>query len=142
MFLSAFPKSIDAKGRLSLPAPFRGVLGKEEGVFLHPALDAPALDGGGRKLLDSIQAFLATMPPYSPEREDVALALLGSGEWLKLDPEGRLTLSARLKAAIGVTDEAVFVGQGEKFQIWAPQAFAARMEAARERARDLRRART
>ena len=81
------------------------------------------------------------MPPYSPEREDASLALLGTGEWLRLDPEGRLQLSERLKAAIGLTREAVFVGQGEKFQIWAPDAFAQRMDAARARARDLRRAR-
>jgi MraZ protein len=124
-----------------LPAPFRATLAKEgfEGVFSHPCLDAPALDCGGARLIGSIQRMLEAMPPYSSEREDFSLALLGTSEILRLDPEGRLSLSERLKASIGLTREAVFVGQGEKFQIWAPDLFADHMQGARERARDLRR---
>ena len=140
LFLSQFPRALDAKGRLSLPAPFRAVLAKEsfEGVFVHPALDAPALDCGGRGLLGEIESLLATMPAYSPQREDLSLALLGASEIVKLDSEGRLLLSERQKAAIGLVREAVFVGQGDKFQIWAAEAFATRLEGARARARDLR----
>lgn len=138
MFLSHYVKALDAKGRLSLPAPFRSALAKES-VFVHPALDQPALDCGGEPLIATIKALLESLPPYSPEREDLALALFGTGERLKLDPEGRLTLSERLKASIGLTREAVVVGQGEKFQIWAAEAFAERLEAARARAREIRR---
>jgi len=138
VFLSHFVKTLDAKGRLSLPAPFRAGLAKEECVFIHPALDQPALDCGGEPLIATIRALLETLPPYSPEREDLALALFGTGERLKLDPEGRLTLSDRLKASIGLRREAAIVGQGEKFQIWAAEAFAERLETARARARDIR----
>ncbi len=99
MFLSHFVKGLDAKGRLSLPASFRAALAKEECVFIHPALDQPALDCGGERLIATIRALLETMPPYSPQREDLALALFGTGERVKLDPEGRLTLSERLKAS-------------------------------------------
>ena len=140
MFLSHFTKPIDAKGRLTLPAPFRATLSAEKfaGVFVHPALDSPALDCGGNRLLGEIGAMLAKMPPYAPEREDLSLALLGTSEIVKLDPEGRFVLSDRLKAAIGLTNEAAFVGQGDKFQSWAADAFAARLESARARARALR----
>jgi MraZ protein len=140
LFLSHFTKSLDAKGRLTLPAPFRAALTAEAfaGVFVHPALDSPALDCGGGKLISEIGAMLAKMPPYAPEREDLSLALLGTSEIVKLDPEGRFVLSERLRAAIGLTHEAAFVGQGDKFQIWAADAFAARMEGARARARTLR----
>jgi len=138
LFLSHFSKTLDAKGRLSLPAPFRAALGQEEAIFVHPSLDAPALDCGGGRMLGAIQALLETMPAYSREREDVSLALLGTGEMLRPDPEGRLYLSERLKAAIGLSRQAVFVGQGEKFQIWAAEAFAERLEMARARAREIR----
>ena len=140
LFLSHFCRALDAKGRLSLPAPFRAALAKEnfEGVFIHPALDAPALDCGGQRLIGEIEGLLATMPAYSPEREDLSLALLGASEIVKLDSEGRLILNERQKAAIGLTREAVFAGQGEKFQIWAAEAFATRLDAARARARRLR----
>ena len=140
MFLSHFTKALDAKGRLTLPAPFRATLTQEgfAGVFVHPALDSPALDCGGAKLLAEIGAMLAKMPPYAPEREDLSLALLGTSEIVKLDPEGRFVLSERLRDAIGLTQEAAFVGQGDKFQIWAADAFAQRLDAARSRARALR----
>lgn len=140
MFLSHFTRALDAKGRLTLPAPFRAPLTAEgfAGVFVHPALDAPALDCGGGKLIAEIGAMLAKMPPYAPEREDLSLALLGTSEIVKLDPEGRFVLSDRLRAAIGLTHEATFVGQGDKFQIWAADAFAARLESARARVQAMR----
>ena len=47
-------------------------------------------------------------------------------------------LDDRLKTTLGLKDEAVFVGQGHKFQIWEPARFAAHREAARARVRRLR----
>jgi MraZ protein len=139
-FLSHFVNRFDAKGRISVPASFRAALGKEgfEGVFAHPALDSPALDCGGARLLSSIHAMLDAMPPYSRDREDLSLALLGTGEILTLDSEGRMRLGERMREAIGVSDEAVFVGQGNKFQIWEPRRFDAHLEEAKSRARALR----
>ena len=139
-FLSHYINRIDAKGRLSAPAPFRAVLAKDgfEGIFVHPSLDAPALDCGGNRLLGEINAFLESMPPYSQEREDMATALLGTSEVLRLDSEGRILLSERLREAIGLKDEAAFVGQGHKFQIWEPIRFAAHLEEAKARVRRMR----
>jgi MraZ protein len=139
-FLSQYRHRFDAKGRISLPASYRALLSQPgfEGVFLHPSLDAPALDGGGQGLIDEIQAMLDRMALYSREREDLATALLSTGEVLRLDGEGRLVMPARLREAAELTDEALFVGQGRKFQIWEPQRFAQHLEAARGRARELR----
>ena len=139
-FLSQHRNRFDAKGRISLPAPFRAILAAPgfEGVFLHPSLDHPALDGGGQGLIDEIQAMLDAMPLYSPEREDLATALLSTGEILRFDPEGRVMLPERLRAAAELKDEALFIGQGRKFQIWAPSRFAAHLEAARARAKRMR----
>ena len=139
-FLSHYTNRIDAKGRLSAPASFRAVLAKDgfEGIFVHPSLDAPALDCGGNRLLAEINGFLESMPPYSQEREDMATALLGTSEVLRLDSEGRIMLSERLREAIGLKDEAAFVGQGHKFQIWEPIRFAAHLEEAKARVRRMR----
>ena len=139
-FLSQFRNRFDAKGRISLPATFRAILSRSglEGVFLHPSLDAPALDGGGQGLIDEIQAMLDALAPYSQEREDLATALLSTGEILRLDSEGRMVLPDRLREAAELKEEAVFVGQGRKFQIWEPTRFAAHLDQARARARVLR----
>ena len=140
LFLSHFVNRFDAKGRISVPAPFRAVLAKDgfDGLFVQPALDAPALDCGGKTLLKEIDALLESMPPYSREREDLATALLGASEILRLDSEGRIVLGERLRAALALTDEAAFVGHGHKFQIWEPSRFAAHLEEAKARVRRLR----
>ena len=78
------------------------------------------------------------MPPYSPARDAFATALLGMSEILRLDAEGRVLLEARLKSALGLDGEAVFVGQGHKFQIWEPGRFQTHLEEARARVRRLR----
>ena len=119
-FLSHYANRFDAKGRVSVPAPFRAVLAREnfEGVFAHPSLESPALDCGGSALIDEISGLLDSMPPYSRDREDLATALLGTAEILRFDSEGRITLGERMRASIGLQDEAMFVGQGRKFQIW------------------------
>lgn len=139
-FLSHYTNRFDAKGRLSVPAAFRAVLAKDgfDGVFMHPSLDSPALDCGGHRLLSEINALLDSMPPYSQEREDLATALLGTSEVLRPDSEGRILLSERLRGSLGLTDEAVFVGHGHKFQIWEPIRFAAHLEEAKARVRRLR----
>ena len=139
-FLSHFTNRFDAKGRVSIPAPFRQVLAKDgfEGVYAYPSLDQPALDCGGQKLLAEIDALLATMPPWSPARDAFATALLGTSEILRMDAEGRVSLDERLKAALGLGDVAVFVGQGHKFQIWEPSRFQAHLEGSRLRVKALR----
>ncbi len=139
-FLSHFTHRFDAKGRISIPAAFRQALAKDgyEGVYAFPSLDAPALDCGGHKLLAEIDALLETLPPFSPARDAFATALLGTSEILRMDSEGRVLLDDRLKTALGLENEAVFVGQGHKFQIWEPSRFAAHLEAARARVRLLR----
>ena len=139
-FLSNFTHRFDAKGRISIPASFRQVLAKDgfAGVYAYPSLDAPALDCGGNALIAEIDALLQTMPPYSQARDAFATALLGMSEVLRLDAEGRVFFEERLKTALGLGDEAVFVGQGHKFQIWEPTRFQAHLEQARERVRRLR----
>jgi MraZ protein len=140
-FVSNFTNRLDAKGRVSIPAPFRGVLTRDghEGLYVHPALDAPALDAGGNALLQEIDAFLSTRPAYSEEREQFSIALLGTSEILKLDGEGRVSLTESVKAHAGIADAVTFVGLGHKFQMWEPDRFRAHLEEARARVRELRR---
>jgi MraZ protein len=132
---------LDAKGRVSIPAPFRAVLARDgfEGLYCYPALDRPALDAGGNALLGEIESLIARFPPYSEEREQFSAALYGPSEILKIDGEGRVVLSDPLKIHAGIADAVAFVGLGHKFQIWEPDRFRAELAEATEKVRSLKR---
>ena len=64
-FVSTYRNRIDAKGRVSVPAPFRAVIaqGGFDGVFCYPSLEAKAIDAGGRPLVDAISGLLDGLDP-------------------------------------------------------------------------------
>ncbi len=136
-FVSHYLLRLDAKGRVSIPAPFRAVLKRDgfEGLFCRPALDLPALDAGGNALLAENEALIANLAPASPERDRFALSFYGTSETLKVDREGRVILTGTLKAHAGIIDAVTFVGLGHKFQIWEPNRFRAEVAAATEEVR-------
>lgn len=132
-FLSTISSRLDGKGRVSIPAPFRAVLEADQypGLFVHQALDFPALEAGGNRLLQEIDQLIGRFSPYSAERDLIATALLGGAETLRTDPEGRVMLPERFRAHAGITSEVVFVGLGDKFRIWEPNRFSAHLAEAR-----------
>lgn len=140
-FVSHFTNRLDAKGRVSIPASFRAVLARDgfEGLYVHPSLDAQALDCGGNALLGEIHGLIDRFSPYSEERDAYSLALEGMSEIIKVDSEGRAILTETLKSHAGIASEVTFVGMGHKFQIWEPARFRTHLEEARNRVRALKR---
>ena len=136
-FVSNYTLRLDAKGRVSIPATFRQVLARDgfDGLYCYPSLDRPAIDAGGNALLGEIERLMSDFPPYSDEREDFSAALYGTSETLKIDGEGRVTLSERLKEHAGIADAVGFVGLGHKFQIWEPDRFRAHLTEATRKVR-------
>jgi MraZ protein len=109
-----------------------------EGLYVHPSIDAQAVDCGGHALLAKIDGLLEGLAPFSEEHDMFTTALLGTSEILKIDSEGRVGLTESVKSHAGVTSEVTFVGQGYKFQIWEPGRFQAHLEEAKDRVRELR----
>jgi len=140
LFVSNYTLRLDAKGRVSIPAPYRAVLARDgfEGLYCYPSLDRPALDAGGNALLKDIESLVGRFPPYSDEREDFSAALYGTSETLKIDGEGRVILSEALKTHAGIAETVAFVGLGHKFQIWEPEHFRAQLAEATEKVRALK----
>ena len=133
-FVSTYINKIDAKGRVSVPAPFRGILerdGYAGGIYCYPSLDAPAIDAGGERLAHKIDELLAGLPDYSDERDELSVALYGDVQVLVVDQDGRIVLPQSLCAHAGISGHVTFVGLGEKFQIWEPGRFEERRQQAR-----------
>jgi len=139
-FVSNVTLRLDSKGRVSIPASFRSVLGRDgfDGLYCYPALDRSAIDAGGNALMSEIEALIGRFTPYSDEREQFALALYGTSETLKIDGEGRVALSDSLKRHAGITDAVTFVGLGHKFQIWEPGRFQTELAEATQKVRALK----
>jgi MraZ protein len=139
-FVSHYTLRLDAKGRVSIPAPFRAVLARDgfEGLYCYPALDQPALDAGGNALLKEIETLIARFPPFSEEREQFSATLYSTSEILKIDGEGRVVLTEPLKSHAGIADAVAFAGHGHKFQIWEPERFRAELAEATEKVRALK----
>lgn len=139
-FVSNVVLRLDSKGRVSIPAQFRSVLSRDgfDGLYCYPALDRAAIDAGGNALMAEIEALIARYAPFSDEREQLAIALYGTSETLKMDGEGRVILSETLKAHAGITDSVAFVGLGHKFQIWEPGRFRSELAEATDKVRALK----
>ena len=144
-FVSTFINKIDAKGRVSVPAPFRAILerdGFQQGgaghVYCYPTLDSPAVDAGGERLARTIDGLLAGLPDYSIERDELSVALYGISQVLSIDQDGRIVLPEALRAHAGISTHIAFVGLGQKFQMWEPARFEDRRARARTKVRDHR----
>ncbi len=133
-FLSNSVNRIDAKGRVSVPAAFRAVLVEEGTQELYCFQDFvfPAISVGGPQLLLRFERQIDAADPFSPEANQMSLLIHGGGVFMRLDSEGRLMVTDFIRDFTGITDQVAFVGRGEFFQLWRPEAFEEMQSAARE----------
>jgi MraZ protein len=100
----------------------------------------PALDVGGLDLLDRYEARIAMEDPFLQTADDMSYFVHGDSDFLKLDQDGRITVTDFIRDHTGITTEVAFVGRGTFFQMWEPSRLAAYGAQVRERLLALRRA--
>ena len=122
-FLSSAINKIDTKGRVSVPAHFRAVVQKRGFTDLYAlrALDVAAMDVGGPDLLDRYEQRIAVEDPFLQTADDMSFFIHGDGSFLKLDQDGRITMTDFVREHTGITTEVAFVGRGLFFQMWEPE---------------------
>ena len=121
-FLSNAVNRIDAKGRVSVPAHFRTVVqqrGYSE-LYAIRQLDVSALDVGGLDLLDRYEERMKLEDPFLQAADDMSFFVHGDGAFLKLDQDGRITVTDFIREHTGISSEVAFVGRGNFFQMWEP----------------------
>ena len=142
-FMSTVMGTLDSKGRVCIPAPYRQILAAQEtsGVYFCPSFFEGALEGFGQTVLDALHARLSTLDPFmSPAHDDAAYAIIARTQLLPTDEQGRVRLPDAMITHAGLSEKIVFVGMSQKFQIWDSERFAvidaeriARVKATRER---------
>ncbi len=134
LFLSTSVNKIDKKGRVSVPSSFRAALEKEafQGVVLIPSQNRACLEGFAYSAMEEIARRLDEFDMFSADQEDLAASVFGEAVQLSFDKDGRITLGDDLMAQANLSENAVFVGMGTKFQIWSEGEHAARRKEARD----------
>lgn len=140
-FISTVTGTLDSKGRVCIPAPFRHLLAAQstEGVLICPSFFEPALEAFGATVLATFNHRLASLDPFfSSSHDDQAYAVLAATQQLPLDEQGRVRLPDAMIEHAGLAGGVVFVGMGQKFQIWNPEKLAPIQAQRLERARAAR----
>ena len=129
LFLSTFQNRIDKKGRVSVPAQFRAALASQvktegfEGIIAYPSPLNPCIEACGMNRIIKMNERLEQLDPYSQERDALLAVLFGGSSQLSFDGEGRVMLPEQLIATANLSEQAIFVGKGEVFEIWQPEDF-------------------
>ena len=123
LFMDTVLNKVDAKGRVSLPADYRAIV-KETGseIVCYRSLSSPCIEGCLEDLLDKLATQMEdSLDFFSATQDDLTNLVFGDAKRYPFDSTGRIMLSEKLLKHAQITDSAVFVGKGRKFQIWNPE---------------------
>ncbi|MEN1759534.1 division/cell wall cluster transcriptional repressor MraZ [Anoxynatronum sibiricum] len=115
MFIGEYSHTIDTKGRLSMPARFREILGEsfiatkglDQSLFVYPMEE-------WRILEDKLKQLPLT---NQNARAFVRFFFSGATE-CELDPQGRIRIPANLREHAELEKEIVIIGAGTRVEIW------------------------
>jgi len=116
--------TVDAKGRMAMPARYREQLLEGCGGRLvvtvdpdHCLLVYPLPDW------EIIEVELNALPSFNKQARSLQRFLIGFATELEMDTQGRILLPTRLRDFAGLKKKAVLIGQGKKLEIWAEDAW-------------------
>jgi MraZ protein len=134
MFVGTHVVSVDGKGRVSIPAPFRAALKGSDTIYVWRSHKGACLEAGDLALLQSYKAALARADESA--REDLEYSIFSEIRALDFDATGRVSLPDELRAHAGLNGKAAFTGLSDRFEIWSPSALESRIAEARAKARE------
>ncbi|MFO1175725.1 MAG: division/cell wall cluster transcriptional repressor MraZ [Paracoccaceae bacterium] len=137
---------VDAKGRVSIPAPFRRVIeasdpdwreGLRPNIIIVYGDDRQGwLEVYTMRAIEEIDEQIELMQRGSPERLMLEERMYGQSVETHVDDDGRLVLPQKLREKIGLTSEAFFISAGDYFKIWKPETYEAKAGARARRLAD------
>ena len=114
---------VDAKGRVSLPSDYRSIVKElSTEIVCYRSLNAPCIEGCLEDTLEKLATEIENSTDFFSETQDNLTNLIfGDAKRFTFDSTGRISLTEKLLKHAQITDTAVFVGKGRKFQIWNPE---------------------
>jgi MraZ protein len=118
VFTGEYRHSVDAKGRLAVPAKFRAQL--DSGAFVSRWMDA-CLAIWPRAEWERLAAKVSQLPTVeNPAARLFGRFLFANAVEVVWDAQGRFVLPSYLREAAGLGSEAVIVGSLDHAEIWTP----------------------
>ena len=111
--------SLDAKGRLSMPARYRQqVLDAADGQMILTVDRDRCLLLYPLPVWEEVEQKLLQLSSVNARARALKRLLLGHAEECSMDASGRILLPAPLREFAHLDKRVVLVGQGNKFEIW------------------------
>lgn len=118
--IGAYPHSIDPKGRLFIPAPFRPKLGNDIVIAKSVIGDCLRIYSA-EKWEEFYQDKIKDLPQI--EAFEVSFWLTSNAERARIDDQGRIAIKASYREFANLKTEIVSCGRGEFIEIWNAQEF-------------------
>ena len=115
MFMGEYNHTIDAKGRLIVPAKYREQLGDE--FVITKGLDG-CLFVYGNADWEILEKKLTSLPVTNANARKLTRFFLAGATVCEVDRQGRILLPSVLRDFAGLEKEVVLVGVGSRIEIW------------------------
>lgn len=115
MLIGEYEHSLDAKGRLIMPAKLRLDMG--ERFIVTKGLDG-CLFAFSQKEWENFETKLKTLPLSDKNARNFVRFFLSGATECEIDKQGRFLISNNLRTAAGLEKEAVIIGVGTRLEIW------------------------
>ncbi len=115
MLLGEYAHSLDAKGRIAMPAKLRESLGEK--FIITKGLDG-CLSVYDMDEWNKLEEKLASLPMSRKTARDFTRFLFGGACEGECDKQGRVLLPQNLRQYAKLTKDAIIVGVGNRAEIW------------------------
>lgn len=121
-FKGEYEHSVDNKGRVAFPAKLRKSLSPEaqDNFTLIRGLE-PCLYLYPQNEWANVEEKLSSVNSFSREGRILKRNFLRHAEDLMLDKQNRISLPSHLMEWSQISETAIFIGSGEKIEIWSPE---------------------
>jgi len=119
MFRGVTQLSLDAKGRLAIPARYRSELTSTCSGHLIVTVDpSKCLLIYPQPAWEPIEQKLNNLSSFDSKTRNLQRLLVGNASDVEMDAAGRILLPPPLRLFAGLSKDVVLVGQGAKFELW------------------------
>jgi MraZ protein len=117
MFLGEHQHTLDAKGRVSLPAKFRSEMTAEQSLVVARGLDG-CLYVYSSEAYDAFTTELLTRQDFDPRIRKMRRFFMSGATPVELDSAGRIGIPSVLREYAGLSKDVTVIGNGTRIEIW------------------------